>query len=115
VLTIRGKEIPLATDGDGKIEREVLHDESRASLAILGRELGLRIGNLNPVEKAPDGGVSGAKGRLKNLGYNIESTSGPLDAPTRTALALFQHDHKLDVTGELDAPTKKKLEEEHGC
>jgi len=113
VLEVGGETIEGKTDGDGKLVQKVRVSESSAKLRIDGRELDLKLGNLNPLD-ADDEGVSGAQGRLANLGYDPGPTDGKLGRRTRTALALFQHDAKLEVSGELDAATKKKLEEEHG-
>jgi len=113
VLEVGGQKIEGKTDGDGKIEEKVAVDEGSAKLTIAGRILHLELGHLNPLDAA-DGGISGAQGRLANLGYNVGPRDGVLGKRTKQALALFQHDMKLEVTGELDDATKKKLEQEHG-
>ncbi|HVK70297.1 MAG TPA: peptidoglycan-binding protein [Polyangium sp.] len=113
VLDVGGERHEGTTDGDGKLEQKVPVSETTGKLTIAGRVLHLRLGHLNPLDAA-DGGISGAQGRLSNLGYNPGPVDGVLGRRTRTALALFQHDEKLDVTGKLDDTTKKKLEEKHG-
>ena len=113
VLDVGGERHEGTTDGDGKLEQKVPVSETTGTLTIAGRVLHLRLGHLNPLDAA-DGGISGAQGRLSNLGYNPGPADGVLGRRTRTALALFQHDEKLDVTGKLDDTTKKKLEEKHG-
>lgn len=115
ILSIGGKNIPVTSDGGGKIEQMVPIDERQATLTIAGRVLKLRFGNLNPIGETPDGGVTGAKGRLKNLGYDVPDSLDSFDDSTHAAIALFQHDHKLIVTGKLDAATAKQLASTHGC
>lgn len=113
VLEVGGEKHEGTTDGVGKLEQTVPVAETTATLTIAGRVLHLRLGHLNPLD-TKDGGISGAQGRLLNLGYNPGPADGVLGKRTRTALVLFQHDEKLEVTGELDDATKKKLEEKHG-
>lgn len=59
--------------------------------------------------------LSGAQARLHLLGYwlggGVNRIDGVLDGPTREALSAFQHDHELEVTGELDDATQAKLTE----
>lgn len=115
VLVIGGEEIPVTTDGSGKVEQLVPIDEREAVLTIAGHVLKLRFGHLNPLRDTPDGGLTGAKGRLRNLGYDIADSLDTLDDATSTAVALFQHDHQLAVTGKLDAATLEALASAYGC
>lgn len=112
VLTVAGDEVHLMTDGEGLLEHAVPVDEPGATLVVAGRVLSLRFGNLNPAREAPDGGLSGMRSRLKNLGYALADGR---DEATRTAVALFQHDHGLEATGEVDDATARALVEAHGC
>src|SRR5439155_22514770 len=48
--------------------------------------------------------------RLKAEGYFHGDPTGVLDEQTRIALALYQVDHDLTVTGKLDAPTARALD-----
>jgi N-acetylmuramoyl-L-alanine amidase len=114
VLSVGGEDRKLTTDGDGKITQPVRVDFTDATLAIGGRVLRLRFGNLNPIAETPDGGVSGVKGRLKNLGYNVADAQGDADDATVAALALFQSENSLEPTGMLDDTTAKKLADVHG-
>jgi N-acetylmuramoyl-L-alanine amidase len=64
------------------------------------------LGHIDPVEK-----LSGAQGRLLNLGYYdgvVDGIPGPL---TTTALLLFQEKYNLPPTGENDEATQAKLKE----
>ena len=107
--------IEQRTRGDGVLEEPVPAASPDARLSIRGRVFRLRLGNLNPLEHAPDEGVSGAQARLANLGYAVLSAHGTLDAATRVAIATFQADHGLEVDGNLTRETLAKLREAHGC
>jgi N-acetylmuramoyl-L-alanine amidase len=114
-LTYGETEVEGETDGDGVLEEEVPHDLDRATVLIDGAEHELHIGSLNPIASTPDEGMSGARARLANLGYDAAPTNAKMEDATAAALAAFQRDHGLDPTGELDDATKKKLESVHGC
>lgn len=103
------------TGGDGLLEEPVPEASPDARLAIRGRVFRLRLGHLNPLEHAPDEGVSGAQARLGNLGYAVPPAHGKLDAATRVAIATFQADHGIEVDGNLTRETLTKLREIHGC
>jgi Putative peptidoglycan binding domain len=103
------------TTGDGDLEQKIPTGYARAELCILGRTLTLELGNLNPMKDAPDRGVSGAQGRLQNLGYPVGALDGVLGRRTHTAVALFQAAEQLDVNADLDARTIAALEQKHGC
>jgi N-acetylmuramoyl-L-alanine amidase len=112
--TLRGK-----TDGDGKIEVKVAATAYGGRLVVAGRVLVLNFGDLDPVDPDTDdpddkrwGGV---QARLKNLGYDAGPTDGVFGPRTRAALALFQHDHDLEIDGKPGTATLQKLEEAHGC
>jgi hypothetical protein len=104
-----------STDGDGKLEELVPSQLATATLTIGDRVLVLRLGYLDPVAEAKDGDLSGVQGRLKNLGYDPGPADGKYGPRTRAALAIFQSDEDLDVTGEIDDATLDKLVEAHGC
>lgn len=113
-LEAAGKEIESATDGEGKLEQPIWVGADVARLHIADRVLDLRLGYLNPLD-GPDSGVSGIQARLSNLGYPAGAADGVMNRATRTAVALFQHDHGLSVTGNLDDSTVSRITTEHGC
>jgi hypothetical protein len=65
---------------------------------------------LNPVDTP-----SGARERLRNLGYGGGDPGDDVDDDLGAALAEFQEDHGMKPTGELDDATRAKLEEKHAC
>ena len=82
-------------------------------LHIAGHTFELRIGDLNPLENAQDGSVSGAQARLRNLGYDPGPADGTLGPRTRRAICAFERAHGLEVTGKLGKKTLDKLTEVH--
>jgi N-acetylmuramoyl-L-alanine amidase len=115
VLEIEGERAEGQTTGDGEVKQAISNGSRSAILSIRGRELILDCSCLNPLTDVPDGGTSGARERLRNLGYAVGDGSDNLDPATRTALALFQHEAKLEVTGNLDDATCSKLIAAHRC
>ena len=116
VLTV-DEEAPIEgkqTDGDGRLKERVPLSSAGATLEIKGRTLRLRFGQLNPLRDGPRDDVSGIQGRLRNLGYD-PGTDGKLGERTRLALAVFQLDEGLEMTGEPDEQTLAKLEQSHSC
>jgi hypothetical protein len=114
-LTVDGDLQDGTTDGEGLIEREIPVDAAGGILKVSEYKWVLGIGNLNPLDATtPDSGVSGAQGRLRNLGYPVGPIDGKLGPRTKEAIGYFQADEHLPVTGNLDEATISKLREVHG-
>lgn len=113
-LEVEGAVYQLTTDAKGKIETEVPATAESGNLRIpsLDIEVPVKIGHLDPEDED-----SGWQARLVNLGYHVDPLDQGEVAQLRLQYAIeeFQHDHKLKVTGILDAATKAKLKEAHGC
>jgi N-acetylmuramoyl-L-alanine amidase len=114
--TLRGGGLLLAgeTDGDGLLTARLPTHVSRLTVFADGHDWEVLLGHLNPLEDVPDGGVSGAQGRLANLGYQPGPADGLLGPRTAAALSAFQREHGLPPTGALDRDTIRKLAEAHG-
>lgn len=124
----------IRTDGQGEVTLS-LPEEPRSDLSVprdlrailrVGQEpathlFDLRIRHLRPLlEVSARTRVCAIKQRLRNLGYAVtdphaDNPQGVLDASTRVALACFQADQGLEVTGDADDRTLKSLQEAHGC
>lgn len=115
VLEADGERVEGKTTGDGEIVEAISSGARTATLTVGARVLVLECAALDPLTDAPDEGVSGARERLRNLGYDVGEASSELDPRTRTALALFQHEAKIDVTGKLDDATRARLGAAHRC
>jgi len=112
VLTVDHVRHEGATDANGLVEVWIPPGARRALLEIQAEldevwEYELSLGSLDAVET-----VSGAQGRLINLGYACPR-SDRLDDDTRRAIEAFQADHDVAVSGELDAPTIAALVHHH--
>jgi N-acetylmuramoyl-L-alanine amidase len=68
------------------------------------------LGTLDPASK-----VSGIQARLNNLGYEAGGVDGIAGPRTAAALARFQEDQGIDITGDLDDDTRDHLVKAHGC
>jgi hypothetical protein len=104
----------LTTDGDGKLQLTLPIDVRVVTVAFPDIPLvrTVRVGYLDPINKP-----TGVLQRLQNLRYAASgasaATSGiPILA---RAVAAFQRDNGLDVTGEADSATQDALEKAHGC
>jgi N-acetylmuramoyl-L-alanine amidase len=114
-LDLDGTVMRGSTDGQGKIEVEIPVSARQGRLVIGDHAWDLEIGNLNPlVEETPDNGVSGAAGRLKNLGYFTGDSAEPNADEMAGALRRFQADERLEETGVLDEKTRAALAGVHG-
>jgi hypothetical protein len=67
--------------------------------------------NPDVVTKEGKAGLKEAQKVLKGLGYYKSSIDGVTGANTSNAIKVYQYDNDLEVTGELDSATKKKLAE----
>jgi hypothetical protein len=113
ILVVDGVRSEGKTNQDGLLE-EPIPPDAREGRLIVGvgenRETyTLKLGHLDPVTE-----VSGAQMRLNNLGIDCGPEDGELNPKTVEAIKLFQGQHKLDATGELDDATRQKLLEVHG-
>lgn len=113
-LVIEGKTRRGNTNSQGLLEEKISSDTERARLKVGGNVWNLLIGHLNPIESdTADRGVSGAQGRLRNLGYDTGEIDGIMGPITKAALEAFQSDERLSVTGELDSATREALVRVH--
>ncbi|BBO81497.1 hypothetical protein DSCO28_20630 [Desulfosarcina ovata subsp. sediminis] len=112
-LTIEGQTINGQTDSDGRLE-VTLPPSARSGEFVLRtddleRKVSLAIGDLDPADT-----ISGAQGRLWNLGYNVGPIDGNLGPRTRNTLKMFQKNNNLEITGELDDATHDALISQFG-
>lgn len=112
-LEIDGEIRTGETDPAGVLKEGIPWVE-RAVLRVAGRTFVLRLGFLDPSIAIEAGSLSGVRSRLRNLGYDVGRGDRGDPAAFRSALALFQADNALTVTGEPDEATCRKLESVHG-
>jgi hypothetical protein len=101
------------SDKDGILKFELPLQTKRALLQAGGIVRQIRIGDLNPLQDAHDGGVSGVQARLKNLGFFSGVIDGRLGPETEAALAAFRTSLPVDP-GEGFDDLMKALEKAHG-
>jgi len=100
VLSVDGLLVSGTTDQNGRLEA-LIEPGARTGRLLVGpssalEEYTLQLGHIDPIQE-----VTGIEARLRNLGYR--------------SLAEFQKKYRLDVTGQPDEPTLKKLRDEYGC
>jgi len=115
-LDVQGEQRTGTTDGKGILNEQV---DASADSAVLTVKPGdpdlpevlqwqLQLGALDPSDA-----VSGAQGRLTNLGLYHGPIDGLLSEDTRFSLRTFQRVNSLDETGRLDDQTVAALEDQH--
>ena len=114
LFEVEGEQREGKTDGEGILEEVIPFDATEASVRLTGDDEGehfiFKLGALEPARK-----IAGAQARLHNLGYNtgpIDNLMGPI---TERALKIFQKDQDIEITGEIDQQTVKKLIEVYAC
>jgi hypothetical protein len=112
-LVVDGKLLSGTTDTDGKIEQPIPPDAQQAILTTNpGKGAKRQVIDLGTLD--PPSTVSGAQGRLNNLGYNCGAIDGVLGDKTTDALQKFQGDQSLPLSGKLDDATVAALKKAHG-
>lgn len=96
---------PAPYKGDGEADSESDDAQPRSKKGDDEDEYVLDLRHLDPASE-----VTGAQGRLRNLGYPCGDIDGVLGPRTKEALRAFQKDNALEVTGELDDATESKLQ-----
>ncbi len=99
------------TDGDGKVEVAIPPNARKGKITFReeGDEYELELGELDPVSE-----ISGVQGRLRNLGFFAGDPDGQVSPALEGAIRAFQETQDLEVTGDPDDKTRKKLEEVYG-
>lgn len=113
VLEVDDQRIEGQTDGMGCLEAQIPAEVTRVVLR-LGQvddeeRYMLEIGALDPIEK-----ITGIQARLHSLGYDTGEIDGIVGQKTRSAIAEFQKEHDLPVTGKIDVSTQDTLKEAYG-
>ncbi len=120
LIEIDGTTITGQTDSDGRIEHHIPPNARQGRLILepgtLNEvELPLNLGHLNPLMDASGAtDVSGVKHRLANLGFDCGDRSDETTPELTAALRAFQEKDGLQVTGEVDQPTRDKIRQLHG-
>jgi hypothetical protein len=110
------------TDGNGMLREPIPIQCTSGLLEVADWRIALRLGFLQPLPADEQDPATGVEERLRALGYAAGNSGRPPEGKprtivggTRVALALFQTDQGLDVTGELDDASTSKIKEDFGC
>jgi len=110
ILTVDSQTYKGTTTGAGLLEVALPPNATSGLLQIPDEsfECSLEFGCLDPADE-----ISGAQGRLQNLGYYHGDISGQMNDDLQEALQFFQSDFGVPVTGQLDTATVQKLLDRH--
>jgi len=101
------------TGADGSIQHYLSPNTETATLLVQDGDqverYELNLGHIDPVEE-----LSGVQGRLKGLGFWAGEVDGKTSDALREAVKVFQVDHALSATGDLDDGTRQTLVQEFG-
>lgn len=121
-LLVEGLKFEGKTDGDGTVKEKIPKDAKQVVLKLwiddypLGRQ---RHYTLSHAELPGADTPLGAQTRLRHLGYSVGVPTDQMNDAARTALSLFQNDHKdshgLEVNGNLDGATVAALSGVYGA
>ena len=100
------------TDSQGRIEQSIPPNARNGKLILAnGEEIyQLRLGNLNPSDE-----ITGAQGRLWNLGLYFGAIDGKMSDELEEAILDFQFSRNIEPDGELNQATKDALEQAYGA
>jgi hypothetical protein len=99
---------PLQTDSQGMLEHEIPVNSTTGNLSFDDTEMSLQL-TLPPVAT-----TIGLQARLKNLGYFVGPLDGKIGPITQNAIAGFQRDNGLPVSGMPDDRTRQQVVKRHG-
>jgi N-acetylmuramoyl-L-alanine amidase len=106
IFTVDGKTESGNTDGEGMVEMNIPPNAVRGELSVgKGDDVEVfhfQLGTVDPIETE-----SGARGRLRCLGYDAAQ-------PFDQLIKDFQGKEDLEATGRLDEQTKNRLKERFG-
>jgi hypothetical protein len=100
------------TDSQGRIERSIPPDATQGKLTLKKDEtvFQLRLGNLNPSDE-----ITGAQGRLRNLGLYFGPIDGEMSDDLEQAIQEFQIIKNIEPDGELNRQTLDALKQNYGA
>ncbi len=100
------------TDGDGMVIERLPSSTHEVRLVLGERDRQehhlFRVAHLDPIDT-----IAGLQARLFNLDFEVDRERGTLGPITRRALAEFQAERGLTVSGEPDDATRDALREQH--
>ena len=105
-----------STDANGMLREFIPVGARTVTLQVQQLTRDLDVGKLNPLlVTTTDQGASGAKGRLRNIGFAVVDVDQPSQLDLAEALRRFQSEQQLATSGQLDAATRARLQRVHGA
>ena len=100
------------TDSQGRLEQSIPPNAKQGKLILKkdGMVFELRLGNLNPSDE-----ITGAQGRLRNLGLYFGAIDGQMSDDLEQAIQEFQIIKNIEPDGELSEETKDALKQDYGA
>jgi len=100
------------TDGQGRLEQSIPPNAKKGKLLLANGEevYQLQLGRLNPSDE-----ITGAQGRLWNLGFYFGAIDGKMSDELEIAIQEFQFAHDIEPDGELNQATKDAIERAYGA
>jgi hypothetical protein len=96
------------TDGSGMLRARVPIDIVQWKVTVNGRLVAIRVGAMDPITT-----TNGVQARLRNLGYYPGAEDDAYGVHTSRAIAAFQRDEGLEVSGHMTPETRDALEAKH--
>jgi len=114
LLEIDGVKSKGETDGDGRLEASIPPGAQVGTLTLApGTDdesvVVVNLGFLDPSDT-----LSGLQQRLGNLGYPAPDATSEEDGVLIQAIAAFQADYGLDISGAVDDQTRQAVVKAHG-
>ena len=114
-LTFAGGSRSGSTDANGMLREFIPVGATTVTLQVQQLKRDLDVGKLNPLlVTTTDQGASGAKGRLRNIGFAVVDVDTPSQLDLAEALRRFQSEQQLATSGQLDGATRTRLQRVHG-
>lgn len=106
-LKFKGK-----TDSQGRLEQFIPPDAKRGKLILNkgGEVYQLELGNLNPSNE-----ITGAQGRLRNLGLYFGPLDGQMSEELEEAIQEYQFTKNIEADGKLTQATIDALKQDYGA
>ncbi len=100
------------TDGQGRIEQSIPPDAKNGKLILANGEevYQLQLGRLNPSDE-----ITGAQGRLWNLGFYFGAIDGKMSDELEEAVQEFQFTKNIEPDGKLTPATIAALKDDYGA
>ncbi len=111
-LEIEDLKFSGVTDNEGRIQHSIPPNAKKGKLLLAkGAEVyQLQLGNLNPSDE-----ITGAQGRLWNLGFYFGPINGKMSEELEEAVQEYQFTKNIEPDGKLNPATIDALKQDYGA